>query len=53
MGQSGSGIDEKIILSVGVGLIGDFVLIILSIPFCLLPFCPQTVIYGSISCSEW
>src|SRR6218665_514782 len=32
--QSGSWIDEKIILSMGVGLIDDFIRNILSIPFC-------------------
>ena len=30
------------ILSVGAGLIDDFIGIVLSLPFCLLPFCPRT-----------
>src|SRR6218665_2408646 len=52
---SGSGIDEKIILSMRLGLIDDYIRIILSvpfcpyhfvhIPFCPLPFCPRTVAF--------
>src|SRR6218665_3977822 len=48
--QSGSGIDEKIILSMGAGLIDDFIRNILSLPLCpyhfvqchfvRIPFCP-------------
>src|SRR6218665_3706617 len=34
MRQSGSGIDEKIILSMGAGLIDDFIRNMLSVPFC-------------------
>ena len=55
-GYSGSGIDEKIILSVGAGLIDwlmilsmsfysyHFVRAILSIPFCPMTFCPYTIL---------
>jgi len=32
---------KKIILSVGAGLLDEFM--ILSVPFCPLPFCPRTI----------
>jgi len=40
LGLNGSGMNEKIILSVEAGLLELFM--ILSVPFCPLPFCPRT-----------
>ena len=38
MRQTGSGIDKRIILSMGAGLIDDFIRDILSVPFCPFHF---------------
>src|SRR6218665_3688416 len=47
MHQSGSGIGEKIILSMGAGLIDDFIRNILSIPFCPCHFV-RTILSNTI-----
>ena len=58
MRQSGGGINEKIILSMGAGLIDDFIRDILSVPFCPyhfvhtilhIPFCPYHFIHTTLS----